>query len=103
MENLSEPELELIISEQKSDDARYILGRLLMEGSSEKIKKNEKKGINWTKEAIKNGHIMALEYKTYYEIRFDSQPKLEKILKNLQIVVEKTKSTRACNTLAEFY
>lgn len=43
-----------------------------MEGSSEKIKKNEKKGINWIKDAIKNGHMEALEYKTYHEIRFDN-------------------------------
>lgn len=103
MENLSESELELIIAEQKSDDARYVLGRLLMEGSSEKIKKNEKKGINWIKDAIKNGHMEALEYKTYHEIRFDNQPKLNKILKNLETVVEKTHSTRAANTLGEFY
>jgi len=74
-----------------------------MEGSSEKIKKNEKKGVNWIKEAIKNGHMLALEYKTYYEIRFDNQPKLNKILKNLETIVEKNKSSRACNTLAEFH
>lgn len=89
--------------ETKSDDARYILGRLLIDGSSEKVKKNEKKGLNWIKDAIKNGHVEALEYKTYHEIRFDSQPKLNKILKNLETIVDKTKSTRACNTLGEFY
>jgi TPR repeat protein len=103
LENYTEAELENIIIEQKSDDARYILGRLLIEGSSEKVKKNEVKGINWLKEAIKNGHMLSLEYKTYHEIRFDNQPKLNKILKNLEIIAEKTKSSRACNTMGEFY
>jgi hypothetical protein len=73
-----------------------------LEGSSDKIKKNEKKGLNWVKEAIKNNHLGALEYKTYYDIRFDKQPNMKKILKNLETVIEKTKSARACNTLAEF-
>jgi hypothetical protein len=50
-----------------------------VEGSSDKIKKNEKKGVNWIKEAINHGHIGALEYKAYYDIRFDKQPKLKKI------------------------
>lgn len=89
--------------ETKSDDARYILGRLLIEGSSDKVKKNEVKGINWLKEAIKNNHMLALEYKTYHEIRFDNQPKLNKILKALETVADKTHSSRACNTLGEFY
>lgn len=100
---MSEAELEQIIADKNSNEARYVLGRLLMEGTNDKIKKNEKKGINWIKEAINNGHMGALEYKTYYEIRFDKQPKLNKILKNLETIVEKTKSTRACNTLGEFY
>ncbi len=71
LENMSEQELENIITDKNSNEARYVLGKMLMEGSGEKIKKNEKKGINWIKEAIKNGHTGALEYKTYYEIRFD--------------------------------
>lgn len=103
LEALTEGELELLITEKNSNEARLVLGRLLTDGSSEKIKKNEKKGINWIKEAVKNGHLGALEYKTYHEIRFDKQPKLTKILKNLETIVEKTKSTRACNTLGEFY
>ena len=74
-----------------------------MEGTNEKVKKNEKKGINWIKEAIKGDHIQALEYKTYYDIRFDRQPQMKKIINNLEIIVDKTKSARACNTLAEFY
>jgi hypothetical protein len=42
-----------------------------LEGSSDKVKRNDKKGVNWLKEAIKNNHGLALEYKTYYDIRFD--------------------------------
>lgn len=71
LEALTEGELELLITEKNSNEARLVLGRLLTDGSSEKIKKNEKKGINWIKEAVKNGHLGALEYKTYHEIRFD--------------------------------
>ena len=55
------------------------MGILHLEGSSDKVKKNEKKGVNWIKEAIKNGHMGALEYKAYYDIRFDKAPKLAKI------------------------
>lgn len=76
LELMTEPELEEIIRDKNSDDARFILGRLLVEGSSDKIKRNEVKGINWIKEAVKNNHIDALEYKTFYDIRFDSQPKI---------------------------
>lgn len=76
---MTEDELEAIISSNNSDDARYVAGKLLLEGTSDKIKKNEKKGINWIKEAIKNGHMLALEFKAYYDIRFDKQPKLKKI------------------------
>jgi len=100
---MTEAELEHLIIEKNSNDARCVLGRLLIDGSSDKIKKNEKKGINWVKEAVSNGHVGALEYKTYFEIRFDKQPKLNKILKNLETIVEKTRSSRACNTLGEFY
>ncbi len=103
MEDLTEGELESLVTSNNSDDARFVLGRLLLEGSSDKIKKNEKKGINWIKEAIKNNHLEALEYKTYFDIRFDKQPNMKKILKNLETVVEKSKSSRSCNTLAEFY
>lgn len=102
LENMTEAELEQIIASKNSDEARLVLGRLLLEGVSEKVKKNEKKGINWIKEAAKNGHMGALEYKTYWEIRFDRQPNMKKLLANLETVVEKTKSARACNTLAEF-
>ena len=73
-----------------------------MEGSSDKVQKNEKKGMNWLKEAIKNEHMGALEYKTYWDIRFDKQPKIPKLIENLEKIVENTKSARACNTLGEF-
>lgn len=99
---MSESELENFIAVHNSDDARLVLGRLQLEGTSDKIKKNEKKGINWVKEAAKNGHMGAIEYKVYYEIRYDRQPNLKKVFKNLDTVVEKTKSTRACNMIAEF-
>lgn len=99
---MSESELENFIAIHNSDDARLVLGRLQLEGTSDKIKKNEKKGINWVKEAAKNGHMGAIEYKVYYEIRYDRQPNLKKVFKNLDTVVEKTKSTRACNMIAEF-
>jgi hypothetical protein len=69
---------------------------------SSKIKKNAKKGVNWIKEASKNGHMGALEYKIYNEIRFDKQPNMKKLFDNLETVINKTKSARACNMLAEF-
>ena len=80
-----------------------MLGRLSLEGTSDKVKRNDKKGTNWIKEAIKNGHMEALEFKTYYDIRFDKQPNMKKILKNLETIVEKSKSTRSLNTMGEFY
>ena len=80
--------MEAIIADKNSNDARYILGKLCLEGLSDKVKKNEKKGINWLKDAINNGHIGALEYKTYYDIRFDKQPKLKKIISSLEQVVD---------------
>ena len=76
---MTEAELEHLAITNNSTDAKFVLGRLLLEGSSDKIKKNEKKGLNWVKEAIKSGHTGALEYKAYYDIRFDKQPKLKKI------------------------
>ncbi len=73
----------------------------MLEGTSDKITKNENKGMNWLKEAAKKGHLGALEYKTYWDIRFDKQPKIEKITANLNKIVEANGSARACNTLAE--
>ena len=64
--------------------------------------RNEKKGISWIREAVNNDHIQALEFKTYYDIRFEKHPSIEKILKSLEKVVATNKSSRACATLAEF-
>lgn len=79
LEDMSEAELEAFIAQNNSDQGRFILGRLLLEGTNDKIAKNITKGVNWIKEAIKNGNLEALEYKVYYDIRFDKQPKIKKI------------------------
>ena len=70
----------------------------------ERVAQNSGKGINWVKAAAQNGNIDALEYKTYYDIRFDKNPNLKKILAGLEKVVEEKGAggSRACNTLAEF-
>jgi TPR repeat protein len=104
---MTEAELEGIILKEKdtklSDDARYMLGKNHIEGSfPENVPRNEKKGISWIKEAVNHGHIPALEFKTYYDIRFEKHPSIEKILKSLEKVVATNKSSRACATLAEF-
>ena len=64
--------------------------------------RNEKKGINWIKAAVKNEHLPAIEFKVYYDIRFAKQPDLKKIQAALHRVAEERKSARAYNTLAEF-
>lgn len=104
LENLNEAELDAVITAggANADEARLTLGRLLIEGTSSKVPKNDKKGYNWVKEAAKNNHMGALEYRTYYDIRFDKQPNMKKLLKNLETVIEKTKSTRALNMFGEF-
>lgn len=108
LELLSEAELEAIIDKnavgtELGNDARFILGRLLIEGSNpEKVARNEKKGVNWIKDCAKAGHMQALEYKTYFDIRFDKQPNLKKITEALHKIIETTGSSRACNTMAEF-
>ena len=54
-----------------------MLGRLLIEGiSPDKVPKNETKGIDLIIDAARNGHILSVEYRTYYDIRFASQPNL---------------------------
>lgn len=62
LENMTEVELESLIVNESSDDARLVLGRLQLEGTSDKIAKNTKKAINWIKEAAKNGNMGAIEY-----------------------------------------
>lgn len=106
LEIMSEVDLEALILKEVntplSDDARYMLGKNQIEGSfPELVPRNEKKGLNWIKEAEKHGHLPALEYKTYYDIRFEKHPSIEKIVKSLETCVEKSKSARACATLAE--
>mgnify|MGYP001626789115 CR=1 FL=1 len=108
LDQMNEAELESFIEGSepaKANEARYILGKLLIEGSNpDKVPVNDTKGINWIKTSAKNGHISSIEYKTYYDIRFARHPNLEKILEGLETVVERApgKNSRACNTLAEF-
>jgi TPR repeat protein len=104
---MTEADLESIILTEGTSklgvDARYILGKNYIEGSfPEKVPRNEKKGISWIREAVSQDHIAALEFKTYYDIRFEKHPSIEKILKSLEKVVEKSNSSRACASLAEF-
>jgi TPR repeat protein len=73
----------------------------MVEGSSDKVPHNENKGLNWLKEAAKKGSQEAAEYKTYWDIRFDRAPNLQKITANLNKIIDNNKSCRACNTLAE--
>ena len=103
MMDLSENELENLILNNRNDDARFVLGKLMIEGTSEKIPFNENKGLTWLKEAVKRNHLGALEYKTYWDIRFDKSPQLKDIMANLEKVVNASQSSRAANTLAELY
>lgn len=100
---MSEKELEsFIMSKEGTDEARMVLGRMLIEGNSAKVPRNENKGLNWLKEAGKAGNIDAIEYKTYWDIRFDRKPNIEKITSNLEKVIESKSAPRALNTLGEF-
>lgn len=105
LEGMTEPELETIIEREpvNADNARFMLGKLQVEGTfPENVPRNEKKGINWIKAAVKNGHLPATEFKVYYDIRFARAPDLKKIESTLLLVAEKANSSRAYNTLAEF-
>lgn len=107
LETMSEADLEAIILNEKTtqlaNDARYTLGKNCIEGSfPDKVPRNERKGIQWIKEAVKQDHLPALEYKTYYDIRFEKHPSIDKIITALKTCAEQTKSCRACATLAEF-
>jgi TPR repeat protein len=101
LEELSEIELDDLATNKGVNDARFVLGKLMVEGSSPKVPLQETKGVNWIREAAKRGSIDALEYKTYWEIRFDKAPNLNTITKALEQIVAANKSPRACNTLAE--
>ena len=59
------------MSKDGTDDARFVLGRLMIEGTSDVVQHNENKGLNWIKEACKKQHLPSIEYKTYWDIRFD--------------------------------
>ena len=107
LEIMTEAELEAIVHKEPgsklADDARYTLGRLSIEGSfPDRVPRNEKKGLFWIKEAVSHDHLPALEYKTYYDIRFEKHPSIKKIVESLEKIVKINKSTRACATLAEF-
>ena len=104
---MNEADLEALILKEKNsqvaNDARYMLGKNMIEGGfPDRVARNEKKGLNWIKEAEKQGHLPALEYKTYYDIRFEKHPSVEKILAGLERCAKESKSARACCTLAEF-
>lgn len=104
LENMTDAEMEGVImakSASNADEVKYVLATLMIEGWSPKVPKNENKGLNWLKDAVKNGHQQALEYKTYWDIRFDKHPKLDKIKENLMKIIDLNRSPRACNTLAE--
>ena len=99
---MDENELEgLALAKNPSSDAKFVLGRLMIEGSSDKVPFNEKKGLNWIKEAVTAGNMSALEYKTYHDIRFDSNPKLNKITENLQKIIQANQSCKALNVMGE--
>ena len=86
LDQLTEAELESVISNEpaKADDARFVLGRLQIEGTyPEKVPVNDTKGNNWLKTAAKNGHVPSLEYQTYHSIRFDRHPNVKKIMGGL--------------------
>ena len=60
LDQLSQAELEAIITNEpaKADDARYVLGRLLIEGTSPtKVPPNETMGNNYIKLGAKNNHL----------------------------------------------
>ncbi len=107
LEIMTEAQLEATIDKEPNsklaDDARYMLGKLMIEGCfQDRVPRNEKKGIYWIKEAVNHDHIPAIEYKTYYDIRFEKHPNPKKIIESLEKIVKINKSTRACQTLAEF-
>ena len=104
LEDMTEKELEAIITGPDStNDARYVLGKMMCEGGHPNVTHNQNKGMNYLKEAARDGHFVASEYKTYWDIRFDRNPNMDKIMTSLLAMIEKSSnSARACNTLGEF-
>lgn len=84
LEEMTEAELEQEISTNNNNLARLTLGRLLIEGMSEKIPRNELKGENWVKELVKKNYLPAVEYSTYRDILIKKDPNLKKIMKSLE-------------------
>ncbi len=41
---------------------------------------------NWIKEAANRDHMPTVEYKTYYDIRFEKHPNPKKIIELLEIM-----------------
>lgn len=78
---------------------------MLIEGTRDDIKRNEKKGVSWMREAAANEHVDSMEYMAYYDIRFEKVPNVKRIIGYLEEVMrlKKTNTARAANTLAEFY
>lgn len=104
LEIMTEGDLEVFIEKKtvSSDDACFMLGKCQIEGSfPDRIPRNEKKGLNWIKQAVDNNHVPAIEYKAYFDIRFDTNPQLNDIVKALEQSVAETKSAKAACTLAE--
>ena len=102
LEDMTEAELEsLAIKNKGVNIERFVLGKLHVEGSSDKIPYNEVKGLNMIKESVGSGCIPALEYKTYWDIKYDPSPKLPKIKEALDKIVSTNKSPKALNILAE--
>lgn len=102
--DLTEAELEALVTNDNDNKARYVLGVKAIEGDDvEKVKKNEKKGVTWLREAANNDHIDSQEYLAYYDIRFEQVPNIRRIMGYLESVIAKKDSARALTTLAEFY
>lgn len=56
---MTEAELESYILSskgKKGNNARFILGKMMMEGTNPSVSHNEVKGLNWLKEPLKAGH-----------------------------------------------
>lgn len=101
----TEAELESIAAGKDSpNNAKYVLGVMAIEGTDPKrVKKNDKRGITWLREAANDGHVDSMEYLAYYDIRFEKVPNIRRIMGYLEGVIEKKESPRALTTLAEFY
>jgi hypothetical protein len=86
MMNLSEKDLEILINKGRNEDASWVLGQLMIDGTSDLVPMNETKGLYWLQEAAKRNHLGAIEAKTYWEIRFEKSPNIDEIVRNLEKV-----------------